>query len=94
MHQPFQAKNIKLNLISDTFRFQEQSPSKAGAQRPDSEEEFGQEDEVSDRISNLSVKSTDELEGKMPHSDVSGSSHCKSNSFTKVCVLASSESVC
>lgn len=66
MHQPFQAKNIKLNHISDTFRFQEQSPSKAAAQRPDSEDEFGQEDEVSDRILNVSVKATDEAEGNMP----------------------------
>lgn len=66
----FQAKYIKLNLISDTFRFQEQSSDKAAP--PDSEEEWAQEDEGCD-----GVESSDEEEGKMQLSIVSESRRCK-----------------
>ncbi|XP_074471982.1 tudor domain-containing protein 15 [Sebastes fasciatus] len=48
------------------LRFQEQSPCEAAPRSPDSEEERGQEDEGSDRKSDLYVESTDEAEGKMP----------------------------
>ena len=72
--------NTQLCLISDTFRFQEESPCKAAPHNPESEEEYDQEDEVSDRMSVLSVESTGEAEG-MPLSVVSGSGQCKNNSF-------------
>lgn len=46
-----------------TFRFQQ-----AAAESPDDEEEWAEEDDLSD-----------EAEGTMPHGLVSGSHHCKNN---------------
>ncbi|XP_073348445.1 tudor domain-containing protein 15 [Pagrus major] len=58
------------------LRFQEQSACKAALHSPESEEECDQEDEASDKKSDLSVESTDEAEEKMPLSIASGSNHC------------------
>lgn len=77
----FQAKYIKLYLVSDTFRFQEQSACKAAPHRPDGEEECDQQDEGSDGKSDLSVESSDEAEEKMPLGAVSGSHQCKKRIF-------------
>lgn len=65
------------DLMSDTFRFQEQSACKTALPFPESEEEYDQEDEASDKKSGPSVESTD---GEMLLSVASGSNHCKKNS--------------
>lgn len=57
----------QLTYHISSFRFQQ-----AAAESPDDEEEWGEEDD-------LSVESTDEAEGTMPHRLVSGSHHCKNN---------------
>lgn len=72
------------DVISDTFRFQEQSACKTALPCPENEEECDREDEASDKKSDPSVESTDE---EMPLSVVSGSNHCKTNSQTHFFML-------
>ncbi|KAM8725204.1 tudor domain-containing protein 15 [Acanthopagrus schlegelii] len=55
------------------LRFQEQSACKTALPFPESEEEYDQEDEASDKKSGPSVESTD---GEMSLSVASGSNHC------------------
>lgn len=69
---------LKFCLISDAFRFQEQSPDTAAILSPDSGDEDGQEDEDSQRSSQLSLAS-DESEGTTSPRIFSASPHCKNH---------------